>query len=75
MPSGRAIAPLGTPGEFIVKLNTELNSALADPEIKTRIADLGGVPMPTSPTDFARLVTSETAKWGKVIKFAGIKTE
>ena len=68
-------APKDTPGEIITRLNTELNSALADARIKTRIADLGGVPMPMSPADFAKLITSETEKWGKVIKFAGIKAE
>jgi tripartite-type tricarboxylate transporter receptor subunit TctC len=68
-------APKDTPGEIIVKLNTELNSALADPKTKTRLADLGGVPMPMSPAEFGKLITSETEKWGKVIKFAGIKAQ
>jgi hypothetical protein len=40
-----------------------------------RLADLGGEPLPGSPADIAKLIAEETEKWGKVIKFAGIKAE
>jgi len=66
-------APKDTPPDVIARLNTELNAALADAQMKTRIADLGGEPMPMSPAEFGKLIDNETEKWGKVIKFAGIK--
>jgi len=67
--------PKRTPVEIIDKLNREINAALADPKVKTRLADLGGTPLAGSSADFARLIADETEKWGKVIKFAGIKPE
>jgi tripartite-type tricarboxylate transporter receptor subunit TctC len=68
-------APRNTPGEIIDKLNGEINAGLADPTIKERLADLGGAPMPMKPADFGKLIADETEKWGKVIKFAGVKPE
>jgi tripartite-type tricarboxylate transporter receptor subunit TctC len=67
--------PRGTPVEIIDRLNTEVLAGLADPKMKARIADLGGVALPGSPADFAKLIAEDTAKWGKVIKWAGIKVE
>ena len=67
-------APKDTPPEIVARLNSELNAALADPKIASRIADLGGVPMPMTPGEFGKLIASEIDKWGKVIKFANIKT-
>ena len=67
--------PKRTPVEIIDKLNREINAALADPKVKTRLADLGGTPLAGSSADFAKLIADETEKWGKVIKFAGIKPE
>ncbi len=69
------MAPKGTPPEIITKLNTELNAALADATTKKRIEDLGGIPMPTTPDEFGKLIVSEMEKWGKVIQFAGIKPQ
>ena len=68
-------APKSTPAEIINKLNNEINAALADPKMKARLANLGGVPMPMTPADFGRLIADETEKWAKVIKFAGIKAD
>ena len=68
-------APKGTPPEAIEVLNKALAEALADPKMKSRIAELGGVPMPMSPAEFGKLVADETEKWGKVVKFAGISVE
>ena len=67
------MAPKDTPPEIINKLNTELNAALADPKVQKRLTDLGGIPMPTTPDAFGKLIVSEMAKWDKVIKFANIK--
>jgi tripartite-type tricarboxylate transporter receptor subunit TctC len=66
-------APKNTPTEIIDKLNKEINAALADPKIKARLADLGGTPLVNSPADFAKLIASDTEKWGKVIRGASIK--
>src|SRR5262249_47335727 len=68
-------APKNTPAEIVAKLNTEINAALADPKMKARFADLGGAVLAGSPADFGNLIVAETEKWGKVIKFAGIKPE
>jgi tripartite-type tricarboxylate transporter receptor subunit TctC len=66
-------APKNTPADIIEKLNKEINTALAAPMIKARLADLGGMPMPTTPAEFGKFIAEETEKWAKVIKFAGIK--
>jgi tripartite-type tricarboxylate transporter receptor subunit TctC len=65
--------PKDTPAEIIETLNKEINAGLADPKLKARMADLGGVPMPMAPVGFGRFIAEETEKWGKVVKFAGIK--
>jgi tripartite-type tricarboxylate transporter receptor subunit TctC len=66
-------APKGTPVEIIDKLNQAITAGLDDPTMKARIADLGAVPMPMTPAAFGKLIANEIEKWGKVIKFAGIK--
>jgi tripartite-type tricarboxylate transporter receptor subunit TctC len=68
-------APKATPAEIVDKLNREFNMGLADPKIKARLADLGGVPMPMTPPDFGKFIVDETEKWAKVVKFAGLKPE
>src|SRR5262249_46775031 len=68
-------APKNTPAEIVDKLNKEINAGLADPNIKARLADLGGTVLAGSPADFGKLIAEETEKWGKVIKFAGIKAD
>jgi tripartite-type tricarboxylate transporter receptor subunit TctC len=68
-------APTGTSAEVIDKLNHEINAALADPKMKARFADLGGIAIAGSPADFGKLIADETEKWGKVSEFAGIKAD
>jgi tripartite-type tricarboxylate transporter receptor subunit TctC len=68
-------APKVTPAEIVDKLNKEVNAALADPKMKARLADLGGVALPGSPAEFGKLIADETEKWAKVIKFAGIRAD
>jgi len=58
-------APKDTPAAIISKLNVEINAALA----------LGAEPMPMAPADFGKFMSDETEKWGKVVKFAGMKPE
>jgi tripartite-type tricarboxylate transporter receptor subunit TctC len=67
------VAPRNTPSEIVDKLNREINAGLADPKIKARLADFGGTVLAGSPADFGKLIADETEKWGKVIRFAGIK--
>jgi tripartite-type tricarboxylate transporter receptor subunit TctC len=66
-------APKDTPSEVIDRLNKEVNAGLADPKIGTRLAEEGGTVLPLSPTEFGKLIADDTEKWGKVVKFAGIK--
>jgi tripartite-type tricarboxylate transporter receptor subunit TctC len=68
-------APRNTPAEIIEKLNKEINAALADPKMKARISDLGNVPLPMTPTEFSKLISDDTEKWGGVIRAANIKAE
>jgi tripartite-type tricarboxylate transporter receptor subunit TctC len=68
-------APRNTPTEIVDKLNKEINAGLVDPKMKARLADLGGTILTGSPADFGRLIADETKKWGKVVKFTGLKPE
>lgn len=68
-------APKNTPPEIVDRLNKEINAGLLDPQLKARFADLGGRVLSGSPADFGKLITDETGKWAKVIKFAGMKAE
>jgi tripartite-type tricarboxylate transporter receptor subunit TctC len=68
-------APKGTPAAIVDKLNQTINAGLANATIKVRITDMGGMLLAGSPADFGKLVADETAKWGKVIRDAGIKAE
>jgi tripartite-type tricarboxylate transporter receptor subunit TctC len=68
-------APRNTPAEIVAKLNKEINAALADANMKARLADLGGVALTGSPADFGTLIADETEKWAKVVKFAGVRVD
>src|SRR5262245_51485942 len=67
--------PKNTPAEIVDRLNKEINAALADPKIKARLVELGGVAFARSPADFSKLIADETDKWAKVVKFSGAKPE
>jgi tripartite-type tricarboxylate transporter receptor subunit TctC len=67
--------PKNTPAEIVDKLNQEINSGLADANFNARLAQLNGMPLAGSPAEFGNLIANETEKWGKVVKFAGIKPE
>ena len=67
--------PKGTPAAVIEKLNHEVNLALADPKIKAKLAELGGMLMPGTPADFGKTIVEETEKWAKVVNAAGVKVE
>jgi tripartite-type tricarboxylate transporter receptor subunit TctC len=65
--------PKGLPPEIVERLNKEINAGLTDAKVKERLADLGCLVSAGAPADFAKFVTGETEKWGKVIRTAGIK--
>src|SRR5215510_277636 len=69
------MAPKSTPAEIVLRLNREINAGLTDPGLRGKIDALGGGIAAGSPEDFGKLIAVETEKWGKVVKFAGIKPE
>ena len=68
-------APKGTPPEVIAVLNKTINEALADPNIKARLAEMGGMHMGGTPADFGKIIVDETEKWRKVVEFAGASVD
>jgi tripartite-type tricarboxylate transporter receptor subunit TctC len=68
-------APKDTPAEIIERLNMEVTAGLADPKIRERLGDLGGVPMPMSAAEFGTHLADETEKWAKVVRTVNIKPE
>ena len=68
-------APRGTPPDIIEKLNKTVNDILANPAVKAKFADMGATLIMSSPADFGKYVAAETEKWGKVVKFAGVKPD
>jgi tripartite-type tricarboxylate transporter receptor subunit TctC len=65
--------PKKMPAGIIEKLNSQINAALADPMMKSRITDLGALVFPGSTTEFTKLIAADTEKWMKVIRAANIK--
>jgi tripartite-type tricarboxylate transporter receptor subunit TctC len=68
-------APAGTPAAIIETVNKEVNAALADPKMKGRLDDLGGIPLSMSPEEFGKFLANETEKMGEVIKAVGISVK
>jgi tripartite-type tricarboxylate transporter receptor subunit TctC len=68
-------APKATPAEIVDKLNREINAGLAQPKLSARLADIGGVLLSGSPAEFGKFLADETEKWGKVVRFTGIKAD
>jgi len=69
------MAPGKTPAPVIDTLNREISKILAQPHVKQRVAEMGGVTVPMSPAQFATFVRGEIDKWGVVVKQAGIKPD
>jgi tripartite-type tricarboxylate transporter receptor subunit TctC len=67
--------PKNTPPEVIAKMNAEVNKALADPAMRKRLAELGGVPIAGTPAAFGKVIAAETEKWAKVVQASGAKVE
>jgi len=72
---GGVIAPAGVPRPIIDKLNAAINKAIASPSFKDHFAAIGDEPAGGTPEEFAALIASDSAKWGAVIRRAGIKFE
>jgi tripartite-type tricarboxylate transporter receptor subunit TctC len=68
-------APKKTPPEIIERLNQEFSAAVADPDIKARLAGMSFEPMSMTPDEFEKFIAEDTERWNKVIEFAGIKPE
>jgi tripartite-type tricarboxylate transporter receptor subunit TctC len=68
-------APKGTPTEIIELLNKEINAAVADPNVRARLVDMGGMMINGTPAEFGKIIAEETEKWAKVVKFSGAKAE
>jgi tripartite-type tricarboxylate transporter receptor subunit TctC len=68
-------APKGTPAAIIEKLNRSINTILADPKMKARLAEMGNAVLAGSPSDFGKFIADETERWAKVVKFSGAKPD
>ena len=68
-------APKGTPPEIVATLNKAINEALKDPKLVARFAEIGGVPTPMTPEAYGKHIAAETAKWRKVVEFAGVSVD
>jgi tripartite-type tricarboxylate transporter receptor subunit TctC len=67
--------PAKTPADVVAKIGAEVGKVLNEPQLKARLGSQGIEVLTNSPGDFARFVREENAKWGKLIKEAGIKAE
>jgi tripartite-type tricarboxylate transporter receptor subunit TctC len=68
-------APRKTPADIVDTLNKQVSAIVAEPRMKTRLADLGDVPVAMTPAEFGKALAEETEKWRKVIRTAGIRPE
>ena len=67
------VAPKGTAPDVVSKLNAGINAGLADPQLRTRLLDLGESVVPQSPAEFGQRIVRDAEKWAKVIQAAHIK--
>jgi len=66
-------APKNTPAEIVARLNREINAGLADPNIKARLVELGGILFARSPAEFGKHIADDVERWARAIKFSGAK--
>lgn len=69
------VAPAGVPRDIVARLNTALNAALQADEVRTRIADEGGGPLPSTPERQSADIDAEETKWGALVRSLGLKAE
>jgi len=68
-------APHETPREIIDLLNREIDTALSDPEIKRRIAELGAIALHGNANEFGAMLAAETERWRRVVEMSGARKE
>jgi len=73
--SAGLLAPAGTPGEIIARLNAEINEAMRAPELEASMAKLGFEPQIWSPQEYAAFLAEEARRWPPIVKAAGVKAE
>jgi len=73
--NGGFLAPAGTPKEIVNKLNVEINAALKLPEVRAKLEAAGIEVQGGTPQQYAAVIKSDLAKWGKVVKEANIQPE
>ena len=65
------VAPKGTPADVVAKLNREINAALAEPKIKSRLAELGTTPIVMTAAEFGAFIAAEIERWAKAVEVVG----
>jgi tripartite-type tricarboxylate transporter receptor subunit TctC len=69
------LAPAGTPRPVVARLNSELVKIMHSPELKERLAATGTEPLTSTPEEFSAYIKREIAKWGEVVRKAGVKAD
>jgi len=69
------VVPAGTPREIVMKLNAEIRRIMQTPDLRARLDNEGAIPAAGSPEEFAAFIVSEIARWGAVLKRAGIQAQ
>jgi tripartite-type tricarboxylate transporter receptor subunit TctC len=69
------VGPKNTPQQVVEKIADAVKAIQADPKFKERLSDLGVTVLTMPPDEFSKFIVSETEKWGKVVKFAGLKPQ
>jgi tripartite-type tricarboxylate transporter receptor subunit TctC len=69
------VAPAGTPGPIIERLNQALQTALANQDVKAKIAADGAEPLPSTPAEYASDIDREEAKWSEIVRKSGAKAD
>jgi tripartite-type tricarboxylate transporter receptor subunit TctC len=69
------VAPAGTPPEIVARLQSEIDKALREPDVREKLAGMGAEPIANTPAEFAAMIKTETAKWSEIVKSAKITIE
>jgi tripartite-type tricarboxylate transporter receptor subunit TctC len=69
------LAPAGTPRDVAKRMSEEVARIIKSDETRAKLDAMGTIPVGSTPEEFDAFITTETAKWGKVIRTAGVKAE